>query len=59
MIRDAIVAHGKPAVKYVPELKAACAWIVREAKPGDLILTLGAGDVGRCGERILTMLAGK
>jgi UDP-N-acetylmuramate-alanine ligase len=32
--------------------------LVKEARPGDVILTLGAGDVTRLGEKIVARLGG-
>jgi UDP-N-acetylmuramate-alanine ligase len=33
--------------------------VAREARPGDLVLTLGAGDVGKLGDRLLARLRGE
>ena len=44
--------------EFAPDLEAGCAAVARKAKPGDVIVTLGAGDVGRAGERILRILEG-
>jgi UDP-N-acetylmuramate--alanine ligase len=35
---------------------AAVEAVAREARPGDLVLTLGAGDVGKLGDRLLARL---
>jgi UDP-N-acetylmuramate--alanine ligase len=56
LVLDAVSAHGKPEVRYVPDLGAACEEVAKLASAGDVILTLGAGDVGRAGERILALL---
>ncbi|HKX19663.1 MAG TPA: UDP-N-acetylmuramate--L-alanine ligase [bacterium] len=43
IIVRAVSAHR--AVRFVPELADAAALVAAEARPGDLILTVGAGDV--------------
>jgi UDP-N-acetylmuramate--alanine ligase len=45
LIQQALAAHGHESVFYVGSLAAAEDFIVANAKPGDMILTLGAGDV--------------
>jgi len=55
---DEVKKHGKPPSEFAPDLDTGCALVARMAKKGDFILTLGAGDVGRCGERIIAMLPG-
>lgn len=57
-VLDEIRKNGKPHSEFVPDLETGCASAVKMAKKGDFILTLGAGDVGKCGERILALLAG-
>jgi len=47
---------GAGTVEYAPDGAGAAAAAAREARPGDLVLTLGAGDVGRLGERVLEAL---
>lgn len=56
LIHELVVAHGRPRADYVPDLGAGCAAVAALATPGDVILTLGAGDVGKCGEKILGLL---
>ncbi|MEK7474512.1 MAG: UDP-N-acetylmuramate--L-alanine ligase [Candidatus Coatesbacteria bacterium] len=58
IVLDAVRAHGRPEVEFVPELAAACETVARRAKPGDVIVTLGAGDVGKMGDKILRLLEG-
>jgi UDP-N-acetylmuramate--alanine ligase len=55
LIVDSILrlAKNKPVV-YLPRLGAVVDYLQRLAVPGDLVLTLGAGDVHRVGERFLT-----
>jgi UDP-N-acetylmuramate--alanine ligase len=45
-------------VAFVPAAADAVAEVVRRARPGDLVLTVGAGDVTALGPAILKALAG-
>ena len=57
----ALVAAHVPlpagAVHVVPEWAATAPTLVELAAPGDLVLTLGAGDVTRVGPQVLALLA--
>ena len=54
LIVDGILrlANNKPVV-YLPRLTAVVEYLQHVTAPGDLVLTLGAGDVHRVGERFL------
>ncbi len=59
VLADQIVSHGHRDVTYVgkrADLPAALASRVRE---GDLVITLGAGDITQVGPDLLELLAGK
>jgi UDP-N-acetylmuramate--alanine ligase len=43
-------------VTYFPTLDGIPEYLAKLAEPGDLVLTLGAGDVYKVGERLLTIL---
>jgi UDP-N-acetylmuramate--alanine ligase len=45
------------AVGWTPALEDAVAFLARRARPGDLVLTIGAGDVERAGLLLLEELA--
>jgi UDP-N-acetylmuramate--alanine ligase len=49
-------ASGQRDVQYAPGLDAAAVMLAQKAKPGDMILTLGAGTVSQAGELILAEL---
>jgi len=53
---DAIRAHGHRDAHYVADLDTLVEEIVRVAEPGDLVLTLGAGNISSIGARILERL---
>jgi UDP-N-acetylmuramate--alanine ligase len=48
-----------PRVHFVPEFAAAVAAVAAEARTGDLILTLGAGNVSQLAPQILAALEAK
>ena len=47
---------GMP-IGWTPELEDAVRFLARRARPGDLVLTIGAGDVERAGPLLLEELA--
>jgi UDP-N-acetylmuramate--alanine ligase len=52
------IATERPgmAVAWTPKLEDAVAFLARRARPGDLVLTIGAGDVDRAGPLLLEEL---
>jgi UDP-N-acetylmuramate--alanine ligase len=54
LVVDALVAErpGMP-VAWTPQLEDAVRFLARRARPGDLVLTIGAGDVERAGPLLL------
>ncbi|MFN8194998.1 MAG: UDP-N-acetylmuramate--L-alanine ligase [Nocardioidaceae bacterium] len=60
-VTGALVADAVPLprerVHYVPDLDEAPAALAALARPGDLVLTLGAGTVTRVGPALLRLLA--
>jgi UDP-N-acetylmuramate--alanine ligase len=53
---DAAHAHGATHVTYTPTHAEAVEAAVREARAGDVLLTLGAGDVSKLGDALLAGL---
>ena len=53
---DRMRAAGCSAVDYQPEGAALLGRLLELARPGDLVLTLGAGNVWQVGERLLQAL---
>jgi len=51
-IRDA----GHKDVYYYHSMQAAIEFLLREAQPGDAILTIGAGNVSRAGSELMVLL---
>jgi UDP-N-acetylmuramate--alanine ligase len=59
-VTGALVAGAVPlpaeSVAFVPELDDVAAALVARARPGDLVVTLGAGTVTEIGPRVLELL---
>jgi len=62
-LADAIAQHGHHSVKYAPDRAAMSAELARSAKPGDVVIALGAGDINKIlsvvGSGLRARLAGK
>jgi UDP-N-acetylmuramate--alanine ligase len=58
LVAGAVERHGRPAVRFIPDLATAASAAAAAAGPGDLVVTLGAGDVSRQADRILDLLGG-
>jgi UDP-N-acetylmuramate--alanine ligase len=56
LVADAVPLPGEH-VHYVPDVADVAAELARHARPGDLVLTLGAGSVTDVGPRVLALLA--
>ena len=54
-VADALVRHGHPAVSYEPRLDRVPNRLKELVLPGDLVITLGAGDIWKAGEAFLAM----
>ncbi len=52
----ALRSHGQKAVEYIPDLADLPAAVAPVLVSGDVVLTMGAGDIWRAGESILTIL---
>jgi UDP-N-acetylmuramate--alanine ligase len=53
---DGIKAHGHKDVTFAPDFTQALSMITHKAGKGDLVLTLGAGDIYTLGERLVEIL---
>jgi UDP-N-acetylmuramate--alanine ligase len=60
LIVDAICeTRGHPEVYYMPQQDAIPAVLQNVSRKGDLVLTLGAGDISKAGEDLLDILEEK
>jgi UDP-N-acetylmuramate--alanine ligase len=57
LVVDAL-AEVRPGmdIGWTPDHAAAAAFLARRARAGDLVLTMGAGDVDLVGPRVLELL---
>ena len=56
-VADSLRRHGHPAVVYEPRLEQVVPRLLPQIRPGDVVLTLGAGDVWKVGEALLRAAA--
>ena len=48
--------HGHPRVGYIARRSEVAVALLPELRPGDLVITFGAGDVWQCGDELLALL---
>ncbi|MBI5018002.1 MAG: UDP-N-acetylmuramate--L-alanine ligase [Deltaproteobacteria bacterium] len=58
ILAEGMRAHGHKAVRYVADVAEIPAALEPELRPGDLVVTLGAGNVWQVGEALLQRLHG-
>ena len=58
-VYEGVRGSGHPAVHFVAEKGAVAAALLEHLQEGDLVLTLGAGDIWKTGEDLLARLNGK
>lgn len=56
LIVEELKKNGRDDVVYLPELEEAVDYLYKHVQPGDLVLTLGAGNVWQAGEELLARL---
>jgi UDP-N-acetylmuramate--alanine ligase len=56
VLADRITEIGGQEALYVPSFEEAAEFASRAAKPGDLVLTLGAGSIAQLGPQVLEQL---
>jgi UDP-N-acetylmuramate--alanine ligase len=55
-LADAIRAHGQRDVRFVADIDAVPAALVPDLAAGDLVITLGAGNISALGPKLLQAL---
>ncbi|TDE90822.1 UDP-N-acetylmuramate--L-alanine ligase [Occultella glacieicola] len=58
-VTSALIADRLPGARYLPDHLEAAHAVAAAARPGDLVITVGAGDVTRLGPVILADLAAR
>jgi UDP-N-acetylmuramate--alanine ligase len=57
LVVDAVLdAHPRSHVAYLPQRPAVVAWLLHHLRPGDLCLTLGAGDLTTLPDEVIAAL---
>ena len=56
MLADLAARYGHRDVRFLEEKDAMPEYLARITRPGDLVLTMGAGDIWKCGEAFLGIL---
>lgn len=59
LIANAAREFGHKQVHYVPDKKSIPEFLMKIKQEGDIIITMGAGDIWRFGEQFIGMLKGK
>ena len=59
MLVDGIRQYGQKKIHLVNQVQDVAPFLERRVKEGDLVITLGAGDVHRAGRDLLQRLAGE
>jgi UDP-N-acetylmuramate--alanine ligase len=59
VLSEAISTAGHKNVVFTSTMQAGMEFLYREARPGDAILTIGAGSVGRVLDQLAMLLASK
>jgi len=54
---DLVTRMQHPDARHIPKLEEAAAYLAAVVKPGDVVFTLGAGDVWKVGEWLLERLS--
>ena len=55
-IRDEVTRQTGRDVTYIPEKEKLAGWLKDHVQPGDLVITMGAGDIYKTGEELAAML---
>jgi UDP-N-acetylmuramate--alanine ligase len=58
-LHQGIVEHGHKQAFLVPDLDDVVAWLKENLQEGDLVITMGAGDVTRVSDAIVAALGGE
>ncbi|HDH57869.1 MAG TPA: UDP-N-acetylmuramate--L-alanine ligase [Bacteroidetes bacterium] len=58
LIADAAVRAGHRNVRYLPEINSLVPEIIKLARPGDMVITLGAGSIWKVARELFQQLSG-
>jgi len=58
-LANAVRAAGHKQVIYCASMQDGIEWLLREARPGDAVMTIGAGSVGRASDELALLLGAR
>jgi len=58
-LAELIVKNSNSNTVYLPTKEEALVWLLERVKPGDLVLTMGAGDIWKTAEQLAKELQGR
>lgn len=58
LVADAALKSGHRDVVYLPDREALVEHLTKSLSPGDVVVTLGAGDIWKVGDEVMRRLAG-
>ena len=53
LVADAAIEYGHHKVKYITDKQEIVRYLCEKCKEGDIVITMGAGDIWKCGENLL------
>ena len=57
LVVDSVLRHDPGAnIAYIPRPRDIVPLLLRDLRPGDIVLTIGAGDIFKAGEELLGAL---
>lgn len=59
LIYEAIKEYGHRSVTYIKDKNAIAPYLKKNTKKGDLLITIGAGDIYKIGEKFIRLKGGK
>ncbi len=59
LIYEAIRDHGHRSVTYIKDKENIVSYLMKETRKGDLVITIGAGDIYKIGEKFIRKKGGK
>jgi UDP-N-acetylmuramate--alanine ligase len=59
MLFEGIRSHGHRNAHFIPDRQRTVDWLMDNVEDGDLVITMGAGDVWRVGDEFLKLVDGK
>ncbi len=54
--RELVAASSHKAIQYIGDLRTVADYLAEQTAPGDVVITLGAGDGNKIGEWLLEAL---